>query len=37
MQYDPVKEPRKWRAPKRNERDGVMPFYDEALSEKPWA
>lgn len=35
-QRDPVKEPRKFRAPKRNERDGIMPFYYEALSQKPW-
>lgn len=29
VQRDPVKEPRPCRAPKPNERDGVMPFYDE--------
>lgn len=36
FQRDPVKPPRAFRAPRRNERDGIMPFYDEALSEKPW-
>lgn len=35
VQRDPVKEPRKFRVPTRNERDGIMPFYDEALSERP--
>lgn len=36
IQRDPVKTPRPYRRPKRNALDGVMPFYDEALSEKPW-
>lgn len=31
-----VKQPRRYRRSKRHERDGIMPFYDEALSEKPW-
>lgn len=37
VQRPPVKEPHKFRAPKRNEKDGIMPFYETCLSEKPFA
>jgi hypothetical protein len=33
VQRDPVKEPKPYHAPKRNDREGVMPFYDEVLIE----
>lgn len=37
VQRDPVKAPLPARALKPNEEDCRMPFYDEALSEKPWS
>lgn len=36
VQRDPVREPRPYRAPQRDEKDGTMPFYDQVKSEKPW-
>lgn len=35
IQRDAEKQPRPARPPKRTERDGIMPFYDEAQSLKP--
>lgn len=32
VQRDPIKEPRPARAPKKAEREGVMPFFDESES-----
>jgi hypothetical protein len=37
VQRDPVKPPRPYRALKPDEKDGVMPFYDEVKSERPWS
>lgn len=34
VQRDPIKEPRPARAPRQNERDGIMPFYDEVIGER---
>lgn len=34
VQRDPGKQPRPCRAPKPDEKDGVMPFYDSVLSQK---
>lgn len=36
VQRDPIKEPKPCRAPKPDEKDGTMPFYDQVKSEKPW-
>lgn len=36
VQRDPVTLPRPACAPKPNDKDGVMPFYDAVKSEKPW-
>lgn len=34
VQRDPVKEPRPARAPRKTEREGVMPFFDQAESHR---
>lgn len=34
VQRDPVKEPKPFRAPKRDEKDGTMAFYDDVIGLK---
>lgn len=34
VQRDPLREPRPCRTPRKDEKDGVMPFYDECISER---